>query len=177
MFYIEIIKMKKIVFLIIGLVVCSCNSSKEKETELVEDVISPSVFKEKVAKLNYVEYGLDAKAKETFEAWDKYHELDNTITLLKAGDVTFFENEIKVINTFMKEFKESMPQDIKTSSIQARVLTLETKMFKLQSVLSLQNISEQEQLDAVRETLEAFSNLNLQINKKFEKEAQNIVKP
>ena len=50
-------------------------------------------------------------------------------------------------------------------------------MLKLNSLLLLDNISKNEQLQGLKEVFVAFSNLNLQINKKLEFEANNISKP
>jgi hypothetical protein len=50
-------------------------------------------------------------------------------------------------------------------------------MLKLEGVVNLSNPDKKEVLLIVRDFLAAFSNLNLQINKKFERESQNIEKP
>ncbi len=177
MFYDEIVTMKAFVLIFISVLFLSCQSDTKTTETVADDTVSPSVFKADIEALDYVEYELDAKAATTLSAWDKYSELSVTIAQLKSGDVSYFNNEMKVIEAFFNEFKTSMPEAVKTPSILARALALETKMLKLQSALHLDHASEKEQLNAVKETLVAFSNFNLQINKKFEKEAQNIVKP
>lgn len=61
-----------------------------------------------------------------------------------------------------------MPQKLKTNEIMARMVVLETKAQKLNSLLRLDNIPKADRLLAVKEYLVALSNLKLQINKKFE---------
>ncbi|WP_141675525.1 hypothetical protein [Formosa haliotis] len=169
--------MKRFSVILICLSLWACNSSDKKEVEPIEEEVSPYVLKDDISKLKYVEYGLDEKAKVDTETWDKFAELSGVISQLKAGDVSYFQGDSKTILLLMKEVKESMPEKITSPSIAARFLTLETKMLKLQSLLSLRNIPEDDQLQAIKEILVAYSNLNLQINKKYEKDAQKINKP
>ncbi|MGJ5642875.1 hypothetical protein [Formosa sp. S-31] len=169
--------MKKILVVFSCLVVLGCNSKSEQKVEVEPVELSAEVLKSDIAKLKYSDYSLDAKAEDALAAWDKYHALVSTIEHLKSGDISFFKNEAKELITFIRELKTSMPEVVQTPAIDARILTLETKVLKLQSVLELQNMPEAEQIQAIKEVLLAFSNLNLQINKKFEKETQNIAKP
>jgi hypothetical protein len=67
-----------------------------------------------------------------------------------------------------------MPDSIKTAPILSRITALETMILKLNSTLKLDNVDKTEQLRAVKELLIAMSNFNLQINKKFELEANLI---
>ncbi|MDW5291002.1 hypothetical protein [Formosa sp. PL04] len=170
--------MKKYSVIIICLCLWTCNSTdKEVKEVVVVEEISPFVFKDDISKIEYTDYILDSKAKTDIESWNMFVELQNALTLLKSGDVSYFQGYSKTMETAMKELIEGIPPVINTPAIQARFLTLETKMLKLQNVLSLQNIPKAEQLQNVKETLVAYSNLNLQINKKYEKDAQHIIKP
>ncbi|MFB9053154.1 hypothetical protein ACFFVB_08690 [Formosa undariae] len=169
--------MRKFTIILLCLGLWACNSSEKEQKQVVEEEVSPFVFKDDIEKLEYTDYVLDNKAESDIESWDKFKELEGIILQLKAGDVSYFQGTSKAIETLSKEVLEGIPEVVNTPSIQARFLSLETKMLKLQSVLSLRNIPKPEQLQNVKETLIAYSNLNLQINKKYEKDSQNIEKP
>ncbi|CDF77813.1 conserved hypothetical protein [Formosa agariphila KMM 3901] len=155
----------------------TCNSSEKKVEEVVEEEVSPYLFKDAISKLKYTDYTLDSDAQADIDSWDKYAELIFVISKLKTGDMSYFLGDAKTIEVLMREILSNIPDAVNSPSIQARFVTLETKMLKLQSVLSMRNIPEEEQLQNIKETLIAYSNLNLQINKKYEKDSQNIQKP
>ena len=69
-----------------------------------------------------------------------------------------------------------MPETIKTAPILSRIMALETKLLKLSSTLKLDNMDKATQLSCIKEFLVAMSNLNLQINKKFELDANLVGK-
>ena len=75
------------------------------------------------------------------------------------------------------DLEETIPADIKTQSIEARVLAFKTKLLNLKDLKNLSFIDKKDILFATKEVFVAFSNLNLQINKKLEKDSQNIERP
>lgn len=96
---------------------------------------------------------------------------------LKSADLAFFKSEPTLLDVFINDLEKEIPDAIKTNEILARITALETKILKLNSLLTLGNIPKKERLEGIKETLVAMSNLNLQINKKFEFEANNISRP
>ena len=57
------------------------------------------------------------------------------------------------------------------------LLLVLAEIYKLQSITIISNGNKNDLYPVIKELLISFSNFNLQINKKFEKEAQNIQKP
>jgi len=57
------------------------------------------------------------------------------------------------------------------------LIALETKIYKLESAISLSNTTTKTLMSSIKEVLVSFSNLNLQMNKKIERESQKIKKP
>ena len=165
-----------IIFLSVCLFACK-QGKKEMVTENLITIDSLKVTKDDISKLNYVEFILDGKAYNLFGSWASYDELDNHITNLKQGDLSFFKENPELLDAFVKDLKETIPENAKTPAIEARVKELETKIYKLQSFLNLSNTNKNKLLPAIQELLVSFSNLNLQINKKIEKESQIIEKP
>jgi hypothetical protein len=84
--------------------------------------------------------------------------------------------EKKVLKAFINDFKTEIPESIKTAPIESRIVVLETKLLKFNSILKLDNVDKATRLSNVKELLIAMSNLNLQINKKFELEANLVGK-
>jgi len=143
----------------------------------IKEVKVSQITKEDISKLNYKEFILDAKADKALESWQKYYELDNIINNLNQANLSFFKNNNEIIIAFIDDLKATIPEIIDSPLIIVRLIALETKMFKLEGVVNLSNPKKKELLSVIKECLSAFSNLNLQINKKFEKESQNIQKP
>ncbi|WP_159022273.1 hypothetical protein [Formosa sp. L2A11] len=169
--------MKKIGIILMCLCLWTCDTEDKKVKKIEEVPVSGLVFQDDIIKLKYVEYGLDAKAKTDILIWEKFVELEIVMSQLKTGDLSYFQDESKDIVLLMKDLINSIPDVVNTPSIQARLVSLETKMLKLQGTLILKNIPKEEHLENVKEVLVAYSNLNLQINKKYEKDSQKIEKP
>lgn len=156
----------------------ACNSSKnENVSDAQNKVDSLKITKEGISKLDYIEFVLDEKADKLFENWASYSELDNHLSDLKQGDISFFKENPELLDALIKDFKETLPEEINSPAILARIKELETKIYKLQSITIISNGNKNELYPVIKELLISFSNFNLQINKKFEKEAQNIQKP
>ena len=156
----------------------ACNSSKnENVSDAQNKVDSLKITKEGISKLDYIEFVLDENTDKLFENWASYSELDNHLSDLKQGDISFFKENPELLDALIKDFKETLPEEINSPAILARIKELETKIYKLQSITIISNGNKNDLYPVIKELLISFSNFNLQINKKFEKEAQNIQKP
>jgi len=168
------------VLLILGILFCCASCAKQEESNVINQIKEETVSqitKADISKLNYREFILDAKAEKSLESWQKYYELDNIINNVNQANLAFFKNNNEILIAFIDDLKGTTPEVIDTPLIMARLVVLETKIFKLEGVVNLSNPSKKEVLSVIKECLSAFSNLNLQINKKFEKDSQNIQKP
>ncbi|WCO01537.1 hypothetical protein [Psychroserpens ponticola] len=164
-------------FLCLLIVGCKTDTQNVEIESTLSDKQSKTITKNEIKSLKYNDFGLSDDAKEAVYDWQKYQELNTQMNYLKAADLSFFKSDISLITTFISAFRVEIPKSINTNEINARITALETKMLKLNSLLSLDNILKDIQLEALREVFVAFSNLNLQINKKLEFEANNILKP
>lgn len=166
-------KLLSLVFIII-----SCHKAQKKET--VHNDIEKErreITEKDISKIKYTEFALDEKTEAVIADWTEYHELNDIITNVKKGDLSFLEDNKKMIEELLKNFKKNQPTLVKTPSILARILALETKIYKLESVSNLNIINKTELTETIKEFLIAFSNFNLQMNKKIEFDNQNIEKP
>lgn len=130
-----------------------------------------------IGALGYKDYVLSSKSEEAVLDWQKYLDLQTNIELLKNGDLSFFRVEREIMLEFIVELKNGQPPVLLTPAIRSRLTVLETNLQRLQNLANLDNIKKKELLLAIKELLIANVNLKLQINKKFEKEAQQIQLP
>lgn len=139
---------------------------------------STKVTKEDISKINFIEYGIDTKAKLTLDSWEAYNTVSRAIEATKEeADFTFFKSDDEVFNTTLTDIETTTPATINSEPIKARVLILRTKLLKFRETIHLNTSNKSEKLIALKELFQSFSYVTLQINKKFEKEAQHIIKP
>jgi hypothetical protein len=169
--------MKLSAFLIL-LLFCSCQNSNDSTIEeSASNNIVDIITKEDIQSLNYVEFVADAKVQNAISGWEKYNELEKTILDINDTNLTFFRDNHEIVEALIVDLKATVPEKVNSPHVMARIMALETKLFKLESMVNLSNVKKEPVIDAVTEVLVAFSNLNLQMNKKLEKESQNIQKP
>ena len=161
------------------LLLSSCKDDKGLELveETQEQIDARTISPKDIKAIRFIDYGLSQDSKKAVTDWQKYQELMVQTDLLKRGDFNFFNGERLLLNTFLLELRTEMPKSLQTNEITARIIALDTKAQKLNSLLTLNNIPKVQRIKAIQEFLVAFSNLNLQINKKFEFEKNNVVKP
>lgn len=154
-----------------------------KSEPKVEEVTSENQQKvyvltaEDIEKLSYTDYILSPDSEAAILDWQKYQDLQDNIDLLKKANLSFFKVEKKIMQEFITELKAGQPETVSAPAIRSRMTVLETNLLRLQDLSNLDNIKKKELLEAVKELLVADVNLKLQINKKFEKEAQQIQFP
>jgi hypothetical protein len=165
-------------FLLITLLLVSCKQSTDNGTLNSKfEQTNSQITESDISKLELLEYELDVKTKKAIESWEQYKELINIISKLEKGNSLYFKNNKEVTTSFLKDLKDKIPDTINTPSVSARLMALETKFLKLESLYNLSSTSKDELLQSIKEFLESFSNLNLQMNKKLEKESQIIENP
>lgn len=168
----------KQLFLLSVLIFMGCKSEPNPEASLSENqeksyVISAADIK----KLEYTDYILSPDSHQAILDWQKFQDLQTQIELLKNGDLSFFKVEKKIMEEFITEFKLEQPAVVISPAIRSRVTVLETTLLRLQDLANLDNIKKEDLLESIKQVLIADVNLKLQINKKFEKEAQQIQIP
>ena len=159
------------------LIVCCKNPTNNDSIPSKPNSSSLLVTEQDISKLKFLEYGLDAKTETVLETWEQYKELNRIVSNVKGGNLLYFRDNKEVTSAFLKDLKEKIPDTMNTPSVAARLVALETKFLKLESLYNLSSSSKNEMLGIIKEFLESFSNLNLQMNKKLEKESQLIETP
>ncbi|MFL0353042.1 hypothetical protein [Xanthomarina sp. GH4-25] len=161
-------------FLIVCLFSCEENTKNEQQTENNTTVL---VSKKNIQKLNYTDFVLDSKVKKKIQGWNKYTELEGVILNLKQGNLSYFKENHDILEALITDLKETIPESVNSPSVMSRLIALDTKLYKLESVVNLSNTTSDKLIIPIKEVLVSFSNLNLQMNKKIERESQKIQKP
>lgn len=164
-------------FLICVCLISCQDSNKQIVEENVEEVSQASITKTDIENLKYIEFLPDAKVKTQIEGWEKYNELNQIVKDVKGANLSFFKANDEIVQALCEELKSTIPESMNTPQIFSRIVALETKIFKLESFVNQTNVKKNNLLDVVKEFLVAYSNFNLQMNKKIERESQNIQKP
>lgn len=167
----------KLYLLSILLLLFSCSQDTKKQDVENSAKESELLVKEDISTLKYTEYILDFKAASNLDSWQKYKELETLSNNVKNANLSFFKDNHEVLTTFLDELKKTLPEEVNTPAIYARLKIIETYCYKIEDQLKLSDIDKNELLEVIKEFLKSYSNLNFQINKKFEKESQNIQKP
>ncbi|TDU43664.1 hypothetical protein BXY82_1081 [Gelidibacter sediminis] len=169
--------MKQLV-LLCALIIFSCKSEPKIETGTTELQEKDYTIKvEDIEAIQYTEYVLSPDSSEAILDWQPYQDLQSHMELLKAANLSFFRVEQEIMKKFIAELKMQQPPIVTTPAIRSRMTVLETNLLRLQNLSNLDNIKKEDLLEAIKELLIADANLKLQINKKFEKEAQQIQLP
>ncbi|WP_298341222.1 hypothetical protein [uncultured Algibacter sp.] len=156
----------------------SCKKEQEENTEAKEGQEKNQVFTEQdVAKLKYIEYALDPKTEETVTDWAEFMQIQDLIATIKKGDISYFKENEEAILLLIKELKVNVPESLNSASITARLLVLETKILKLESLANLLTTTKAELLEHIREFFVAHYTLVFQMNKKVEFDDRNIERP
>ena len=77
----------------------------------------------------------------------------------------------------LKELRKDIPDTLKTQSVLSRITIVENMLYKLDEAYKLNTTTKTELAASVKALLISYSNLNFQLNKKLEKDNQNIVRP
>ena len=172
----------KVFIVLIGFIVltaCEKDPSKENTLTDIENIEASQVTritKNDIENLDYIEYGLSKASKKAVASWASYKELDNLILSVKNADISYFEGDEKIISALIQDLKSTIPEKVDNQSITARISALETKFHKLESAVRISKTPKAALISTIKEFFISFSNLNLQMNKKLEKEAQDISK-
>lgn len=162
------------VFLLFG-----CNP-KESGTDVMarEEHQDPNKITAKdIEMLNVTEYVLSSAARDAVSEWQRYRELMVQMEYLKKADLAFFDGKNELLIGFLNDLKKDTPKNLDIPAVKERLIVLETKILKFHGTLKLQRRNKNEILGNIKEILVALSNLQLQINKKFEFESQTIIHP
>lgn len=168
-----------ILFLVI-LFISGCNTQTTNDSNIfkeIETIDSSQITSRDITKLKYTDFALSNLTKSKTSNWQKFNELTDKIEILKTGDLSFFKDDKAILVGFLNDLKNEIPESLKTTAILVRLSVIETTFLKLEGLASLSSAKKEDLLIIIKDVLVSYSNLIFQMNKKFEKESQNIEKP
>lgn len=168
-----------ILFLVI-LFISGCNTQTTNDSNIfkeIETIDSSQITSRDITKLKYTDFALSNLTKSKTSNWQKFNELTDKIEILKTGDLSFFKDDKAILVGFLNDLKNEIPESLKTTAILVRLSVIETTFLKLEGLASLSSAKKEDLLIIIKDVLVSYSNLVFQMNKKFEKESQNIEKP
>lgn len=157
-----------------------CNKTRKEEAVSVQtnsNSKSSVLTVTDINKQRYRDFELDVAAIKIIENWKPYKEMALIVSNVKQANFTDLTDNTEVLHELISNLRYDIPSALKSSSILARIKVLETKLFKLESLVNLDTKTKKNLLIDVISFLESFSNLNFQINKKLERDSQNISRP
>ncbi|MDO7173500.1 hypothetical protein [Mariniflexile sp. AS56] len=170
--------MKLLSILCVLVIAFSCKKSEETSAITTTTTNDSLLVKAAdISKIKYTDYILDSKTEDFTINWKAYNQLTEVISKIKAADLSFFNNNAKEVKELISNLKLNIPENVNSPSILARISALETKILKLESLTNLSTTSKTELLNNIQDVLVAYSNLNLQMNKKVENDHIIIEKP
>ncbi|CAH8287515.1 hypothetical protein EV196_109165 [Mariniflexile fucanivorans] len=173
-----IMKMKFLSVLCILIITISCKKNQEQsDVDINISADSLEVKQKDVSKIKYTDYILDSRAENAIIHWESYKKLEDVVSSVKKADLSFFYKNNKEVKELLVNLKQNIPLEVNSPSILSRISALETKLLKLESLANLSTTSKAELLANIQDFLVAFSNLNLQMNKKIENDNIIIEKP
>ena len=165
-------KIGRFVLNIVFVILISCTGDKSTATVLETESADQEVkiTAKAIESFDYTDYALSTNAELVVANWEKYQELGIQISYLKKADLSFFNGDKEVLKKFIDEFTSTIPSELNTNPIVSRTVIIETALLKLNESLTLDNIGGRIKLANIKEVLEAFSNMNYQVNKKLERD-------
>ncbi len=158
----------------------SCNPDVKNESAIVEEITtidSSIITANDISKIKFTEYALSKITQNKTINWQIFNELSNKIELLRTGDLSFFRDDKAILEGFIADLRNEIPESLNTQSILVRLTVIETVFLKLEGLASLKTAKKEKLLMAIKDVLLSYTNLIFQMNKKFEKESQKIEKP
>jgi len=170
--------MRYLIPLLCFILLLNCKSEKQDTDEqTLVKLDTTAITQEDLDAIKYIDFGLDSKAKYTVESWTTFSIISRAIERAKKNDFEVFTADDEVFNTMIVDAQRTIPIKISSEPIKARLLILKTKLLKFRALLNLKTSTKADLLEGLQELFQSYSYLILQINKKFEKEAQEIIKP
>ena len=159
------------------ILVSSCADERTQVKEQSTATKDLKITQKDIANIQITEYVLSDLATKKVEDWLKFSELSSQIEMLQKGDLSFFQADKTILETFLKDLIAGIPEALNEPSINVRLNVLATASLKLEGISNLENLDKDTVREYVKDILISYNNLIFQINKKLEKDSQNIKKP
>ncbi|WP_347924290.1 hypothetical protein [Pontimicrobium sp. SW4] len=156
---------------------CKNTEDSSLETEQETTTEFTKITAQDIKNIKFTEYVLSDLAKKEVTNWSKFKDLEIQIENLKNGILSFFKDDKTILQGFITDLKNQIPENLNSSSIIVRLSVLETAMYKFDETINLQSSTKEAVIKDIENLLLAHNNVVYQVNKVLEKKSQNIIKP
>lgn len=168
----RIFLMNKIFFLITVFALISCKTDKDADN-MAENKIDTTAFQKKLDFEN-PDYALEPEAKEYALKWIEYITAQNEIKNLENATVNEVKNNASSIAQIMESLKNSVPDSLKSTAVEARLNVVNTKAQLLKQYSGRQEPDAGDIAQTSQELHLEFNNLKLQMNEIFLKSLEDF---
>lgn len=167
-------KLTYIVSLLLLFIACKKAATSSSDVASKQNT-STTITESDISKMKFTEFVLSQETKTVVESWTEYAQLQEQVGYVKKGDLSYFNDNKKSIETLLKGLKDNIPETFSNNSILARIKIVETSIYKLESLVRLSTTTKPELMDGIKAFLIAISNLDNQLNKVIEHERNNSI--
>ena len=152
---------KKIIFLVLLILVFSCDKAvSKKNIEVARDSLASNTLK-----VNYPVAKLNMKAQKLVENWDEYQNIDELLKQYQHITANMALLNAKELSVLSKQLKDSIRiEQLKIPAVKIRLNVLHNETLRLADMETIPSITEPEVIEENNNILDAYSALNLKIN-------------
>ena len=164
--------MNKFILLISVLAIFSCKTDQDADN-MAENKVDTTAFQKKI-NIEGPEYGLEPEAREYALKWIEYITAQNEVNNLENATINDVKNNAGAIAQIMESLKNSVPDSLRSTAVEARLNVVNTKAQLLKQYSGRQEPDAEDIAETSRELHLEFNNLKLQMNEIFLKSLEDF---
>lgn len=142
----------------------SCDSNTKSTNDTASEVTEIIIPK------NDIEFPkLSAEAMDKITSWQYFQEFENDLRQINRGNVRNYRNETERMSAVTDSLLKNIPEALNTTTISSRMRVVNVRIKLLEETIHQPNADINVITGHLNEANEAFSNLIIQINERFEK--------
>lgn len=159
-------KLKNICWIILILLLTGCNQNKDVKSQGPQNKKDTTAFNQKLEITNQ-QVPLQPKASKITSEWLAYITAQSEIENFKTYTVNDVISNARPIAEIMKNLKETIPDSLKATAVEARLSVLLTNAKILEQLSQQRNLDAKKIAATAREIPFQFNNLKIQLNELF----------
>lgn len=146
------------------LLLLSCNSKTGNTTDVASDDIEINIPKSDVEFPN-----LSADAMDKITSWQYFQEFENDLKQINRGNVRSYRSETERMSAVADSLLKNIPESLNSNAISSRMRVVNVRIKLLKESIHQPNAELDVITTHLSEANNAFTNLIIQINERFEK--------
>ena len=164
--------MHKYIFLIAVFAMISCKTDQDAD-KMAENKVDTTAFQKKLS-IEGPDYKLEPEARDYALKWIEYITAQNEIKNLENATINDVKNNAGAIAQIMESLKNSLPDSLRSTAVEARLNVVNTKAQLLKQYSGRQEPDAEDIAETSRELHLEFNNLKLQMNEIFLKSLEDF---